>query len=290
MPNQLESARQGQRYFEIAPNPALVDQAVHIRLTDFAPHQRVTIQAQLQDDANQTWRSEATFMTDAEGTLDVPTQQPLAGTYEEIDGMGLFWSMLPVDTGKEAAPFVKRSLTPLALHFTAAVEGRVVTSASLQRLFIPPGVTRTPVREQGLVATLFQPPGAGPFPAILVVGGSEGGIGFAELRAALLAAHGYAALALAYFALEHLPDELVNIPLEYFETALHWLQRQPTIRGDQLAVLGGSKGGELGLLLGALYPELKAMIVYVPSGVVWNGVMRGKEDPDQLASCLVLAW
>jgi dienelactone hydrolase len=117
-----------------------------------------------------------------------------------------------------------------------------------------------------------------------VVGGSEGGIGFAEPRAALLASHGYAALALAYFALEHLPGELVNIPLEYFETALHWLQRQPTIRGDQLAVMGGSKGGELGLLLGTLYPQLKAVIVYVPSGVVWNGVFRGKEDPDQLAS------
>ena len=93
-----------------------------------------------------------------------------------------------------------------------------------------------------------------------------------------------AALALAYFALEHLPDELVNIPLEYFETALHWLQRQPAIRGDQLAVLGGSKGGELGLLLGGLYPQLKAVIVYVPSSIVWNGVFRGQEDPDQLAS------
>jgi dienelactone hydrolase len=110
------------------------------------------------------------------------------------------------------------------------------------------------------------------------------GIFSSEQRAALLAAHGYAALALAYFALETLPGELVNIPLEYFGAALAWLQRQPTIRGDQLAAVGGSKGGELVLLLATCYPQLKTVVAYLPSNVVWNGIVRGQDDPVQWSS------
>ena len=91
MANQLDSARQGHPHIAITPNPALVDQPVHIRLTGFAPDQRVTLQAQMQDDAQQTWQAEATFKTDAAGAIDVPTQQPLAGIVET----GLARSMHP---------------------------------------------------------------------------------------------------------------------------------------------------------------------------------------------------
>ncbi len=44
--------------------------------------------------------------------------------------------------------------------------------------------------------------------------------GLWEHAAALLASHGYAALALAYFGVEDVPKDLINIPLEYFGTAL----------------------------------------------------------------------
>jgi dienelactone hydrolase len=36
--------------------------------------------------------------------------------------------------------------------------------------------------------------------------------------------------------------------------------------------MGGSKGGELALLLAATFPELKAVVAYVPSGLVWEGI------------------
>jgi dienelactone hydrolase len=36
--------------------------------------------------------------------------------------------------------------------------------------------------------------------------------------------------------------------------------------------MGGSKGGELALLLGATSPALKAVVAYVPSHVVWQGI------------------
>jgi dienelactone hydrolase len=97
--------------------------------------------------------------------------------------------------------------------------------------------------------------------------------------AALLASHGYSTLALAYFGCEHLPKALVNIPLEYFATALRWLQAQETVRSEHLAVLGWSRGGELALLLGATFPQIKAVIGYVPSGVIWGGLGGESSEP-----------
>lgn len=79
----------------------------------------------------------------------------------------------------------------------------------------------------GSQALLFRPDTSEARPAALTLGGSEGGLLFAAQTAALLASHGIVSLALAYFAFERLPPYLVEIPLEYFETALQWSARSP---------------------------------------------------------------
>jgi hypothetical protein len=41
--------------------------------------------------------------------------------------------------------------------------------------------------------------------------------------------------------------------------------------------MGSSKGGELSLLLGATFPEIKAVVAYGPSAIIWQGIgCRGK--------------
>ena len=40
---------------------------------------------------------------------------------------------------------------------------KILTSVLLNRWFMSPGVRRIPVRENGIIATLFLPPGDGPF-------------------------------------------------------------------------------------------------------------------------------
>lgn len=57
-----------------------------------------------------------------------------------------------------------------------------------------------------------------------------GGIGgLIEFRASLLAAHGFAVLALAYFAYEDLPKALWEVDLEYFEEAANLLLAHPKV-------------------------------------------------------------
>ena len=41
---------------------------------------------------------------------------------------------------------------------------KILTSVLLNRWFMSPGVRRIPVRENEIIATLFLPPGDGPFP------------------------------------------------------------------------------------------------------------------------------
>jgi dienelactone hydrolase len=102
---------------------------------------------------------------------------------------------------------------------------------------------------------------------VIVVSGGGGVI--EEFKAAVLASHGYAALALAYFAQQGLPRGLVNIPLEYFENAIAWVRAQRWFSDRLLAVWGDWRGGELALLLGATFPEISAVMAWAPSGVIF---------------------
>jgi dienelactone hydrolase len=215
------------------------------------------------------WSSWATFRADATGAVDVSSQPALSGTYQGIDQMGLFWSMAAQDELEAASFLFETPLTPTITTLTAEVGGEVVASATLERTHLAPGVWAIPVREQGLVGTLFRPDSDGPRPAIIDLGGSIGGL--LERRAALLASHGYVALALAYFGIEGLPQDLFRIPLEYFETALRWLQAQEGVASDRVVVMGESRGGELALLLGATFSQIRAVVGLVPSGVMLAG-------------------
>jgi dienelactone hydrolase len=257
---------------EIEPTDALVDAPVTMRLDGFPAGQQVTVRAQMAHYLGYTWESRATFRADAQGRVDVSTQRPADGTYEPLDPMGLFWSMAP-PAGAEVRGISPTSVDPLQVQFTAEVNGAVVASAQVERRLMAPHVSRTEVRDEGLVATLFRPPGSGRCPTVIVVGGSGGGLW--EAPAALLASHGFVTLALAYFGIAPLPPGLVEIPLEYFGTAIHWLQRQAGVQPQALAVLGESRGGELALLLGATFSEIRAVVAYVPSGVLWMGIPVG---------------
>ncbi len=259
----------------VTPPSALADAPVAITGDGFTPGDEVTLRARMRDDFNREWASFATFRAGASGTIDLAIQSPLAGSYADADAMGLFWSMtLPTDAS-ERSTFAKTGIAPASVDLSAEVVGQQVAAATAERLFVSPDVRRLPLREAGLVGTFFAPLAAGPRPAVLVLGGSSGGL--REQQAALLASHGYCALALAYFAFEHLPPRLADIPLEYVAAALQWLRTRPEVRPEKVALMGTSRGAELALLVASTYPAVGAVIAYAPSAVVWGGT--GEQIP-----------
>jgi dienelactone hydrolase len=249
---------------EVTPARAPIDEPAAIRATGLGPNERVTIRAELTDGGGQSWDSQADFVADAQGNVDASKQAPVAGSYKEVSAMGLIWSMMPVKKGVNAY-IAARNFGSQTVDFHLVRKGQDAGSAHLEQVTLADGVQHAPVHEGVLRGTLFTPPGTGRHPAVLVMGGSNGGV---PLRpAAWLASHGYIAFALAYFRFEDLPPQLENIPLEYFQYALQWMAKRPEIGDSRIAVLGTSRGGELVLQLGSMFPRIGAVVAYVPANV-----------------------
>jgi dienelactone hydrolase len=254
---------------DVAPNPAYADEEVAIRSSGLAPHSRVTIRARARDHAGRSWESQGVYLADDSGNVNPAAQESLAGSYRGTDAMGLFWSMqLAGDSAKLAATFFKEGIAPDSVTLSLEAEGRELVSTRLERRWLAPETEVLEVREDGLVAQLFLPPGRSPHPTVIVLGGSGGGYDLD--KAALLARHGFATLALAYFGPPPLPPWLHRVPLEYFERALAWLARQPEIDSRRMGLFGISRGAELGLILGSMFPQIRAIVAYAPSAVCWG--------------------
>ncbi|HTS59230.1 MAG TPA: acyl-CoA thioester hydrolase/BAAT C-terminal domain-containing protein [Terriglobales bacterium] len=125
---------------------------------------------------------------------------------------------------------------------------------------------------KGLVGRFRLPAGRSRSPGLLVLAGAEGGLESADKLAEQFAGEGFASLALAYFGAPSLPAMLEEIPLEYFHKAIDWLREAPGVDGGHVGVAGHSKGGEAALLVGASAPQVRAVVAYVPSHVVWESL------------------
>jgi dienelactone hydrolase len=231
--------------------------AVDVRMAGLPAGKRVTVKA-----VSGEWRSAAIFLTEQDGSLDLATASPESGSYSGVDADGIFWSMDALNpTGPEA----------YAITLTALAGGSTLARATLDRYWAPDGAAIVPVSDNGLVGVFVSPTTAGRHPALITFGGSEGGLGTGQILAEYYASLGYACLGLAYFGAPGLPEELVHVPLEYFGAALAWIEHRPEVDPMRIGVMGGSRGGELALLLGATYPAIKAVVATIPSGVVWSG-------------------
>ncbi|MFC8451257.1 acyl-CoA thioesterase/BAAT N-terminal domain-containing protein [Kitasatospora sp. NPDC057223] len=264
---------------DAATSPA--DQPVHLRVTGLAADEEVTVTSAATDYAGEQWKGNAVFRADGHGTVALDSAVPLSGTYRTADGMGLFWSMEP-PTGdpdrSSFAPAFPEAQPSYDVRIGVTAHGRQVAARTLSRRFVGDGVSsrELTVAADQVSGELFLPPAGGPeHPAVLLFGGSEGG-NAEKHAAALLASHGYPALALGYFALPGLPATLHDIPLEYFVTAARLLAAQPGVDPAHVVTLGYSRGSEAALLLGEDYPALiHGVIVYSPSAQANGSVPDG---------------
>ena len=258
----------GLPFLEIAPERPSLDTVLRISLRGLPPGSDVTLRACQADPHGHPWQSSAAFTAAADGTVDLTRDAPVRGSYQHADPMGLVSSMTPADTDATESAGV---LVPARLEVTAALGSAQVAAASCDRLRVPDGLRRTEVREHGLSGVLYTADGP-PRPGVLLLGGSEGGLH--EDDAALLAAHGYAVLALAYYGVPELPATLQRIPLEYFGVAVNYLRECGQARPHQIAVIGASKGGEAALIAAATFAGITAAVSVVGSGAVTQGISQ----------------
>ncbi|MBX9575647.1 MAG: hypothetical protein K2X07_08415 [Caulobacteraceae bacterium] len=150
---------------------------------------------------------------------------------------------------------------------------------------LDPGPTGVRIAQPGVFGNYFPARGEGPHPGILLLGGSEGGLGPATLQTALaLQDEGFSVLQLAYFGVPGTADSLERIPLEIFDQGLDWLGAQTGVDPNRLAVVGASKGAEAALLVATRRTDLRAVVAGMPSSVVWKGVNWARGGQSTFAS------
>lgn len=136
-----------------------------------------------------------------------------------------------------------------------------------------PGPTGRRIAQDDIYANYYPSPRSGRQPAIVVVGGSEGGLSHDVNRQALLLQKaGYNVMQLAYFNVPGKPSKLEHVPLEQFFHAFDWLKAQPEVDPAALGMSGYSKGAEAAMMTASRYPGLGAIVAGMPSSVAWGGM------------------
>ncbi len=204
------------------------------------------------------------------GTYTSTTALPLPDTdTDPVTAMRWLWAMNPTSEPDPADP--PNALAPTTVRMAVTCDERQLAETTVMRVRMPAGIVREEVRGPGLVGTLFHPV-RGRWPGVVLLGGAEGGMH--EDDAALLARHGFAVLALAYYGLPGLPAVMTDVSVETFAHGARWVLAHPHVTGKQVGVMGGSKGGEAALLAAATYPKFGAAVSIVGSGVVTSGISQ----------------
>jgi dienelactone hydrolase len=250
--------------------PVILGDKVHIIIDGLEPGSEFSLIGESAGPKNKVIRSKVVFKADPNGRSDLERHAPESGSYRGIDPLGIFWSRN--DTAEPTPDHLKSAQGQSKILFKVEVDGKVVAQKEHIRYLVKPGVKKTEIRTPNMQANYYVPEGEGPFAAVVIIGGSEGGIAWADRMAGLLASKGFASLGLAYFGMRDLPPNLERIPLEYFTHAISWLRNRPEIAPDRVGLLGTSKGAEAALLVGSKISEVRTVVAYVPSSVAWQSL------------------
>ena len=81
-------------YISIDKPVAMMDEAIHISISNLKPWQKITIVAQIED-GHALYTSYAHYIADQNRIVNLTTDPSLDGTYQGVDSMGMLWSMRP---------------------------------------------------------------------------------------------------------------------------------------------------------------------------------------------------
>ncbi len=112
-------------------------------------------------------------------------------------------------------------------------------------------------------------------PLIVGLGGSEGGNAWdsdywKKTRDEFIA-KGYAFLAIGYFGGKGTPDTLNKISINQVHDAILIAAKNKQINRRRIAIIGGSRGADLALLIGSYFKDITCVVAIVPSHVAFPG-------------------
>lgn len=261
---------------QITPEAVRFDEPFIVEVFGLQPDEHVTVRSRFEDARGQVWEASADFIADASvdrftgtaGYLNVSGAVPVGGSFDVADSMALVWAAT-IGLSKSAffPAYTEQATVAITCERATGSITRQVTRSFGERLTTPLDIQQP---EGGIVGRYYPPLDDALAPAVIQIGGSEGGLNPGlETTARLLNQDGYAVLSLAYWGLPNLPHAMSRIPLEYFETAVIWLKAQDGIDPGRIGMIGTSRGGEGALLAAAHLPEITSVISISGGGLVF---------------------
>lgn len=131
-------------------------------------------------------------------------------------------------------------------------------------------------KQHGIVETLLYLGGSDNQPLIVAFGGAEGGIDWhrnhMKSKRDSLIQKGYAVLAIGYFNSDGTPKNLDRISLDAISDTIMNIAKNPKIDESKIALIGGSRGGELVLNLASRFNHFNAVIAMSTSNVSFPAI------------------
>jgi dienelactone hydrolase len=268
---------------EFSDNPARIGDPVGIRIVNLEPGARVRVVAERPQPWgwNRLYRTQASFAVGERGVVDLATDAPVAGSWNRADADALLWSMR--NSGEEVPDGWNRDEVRIRVE---DADGELLTEAVLRLVATTGELVETPLGEDFPGAFVLRRPGDEPLPAIVILGGSEGGDMAARRAAPLWAARGYVAVGYPYYSpswgpsassIEGLPTGFAELPLDKLIGVRDALRARGDV-GERIGLLGTSKGAEFVLAAASRIDGFSAVAAIVPSDVIWEGWGPGHTD------------
>jgi dienelactone hydrolase len=253
---------------QIEPKTFFYQNDLSIKVSEVRPNSLFSISFETTDANGIDFHSEAVFKSDRSGCIDLSTDRPTKG-YEGVQPNGLLQQLkcnghAPLSVGSHVEPLVVKVYLRDREHIKE-IEGLLAESQFVLS-FHKPGVRKEDITDP-FPGTFYMPKRADSGLGMICLGGGSGRPAY--LNAAMLASHGYPAIALSYFSGKGQPSHCVDIAVEQIKIARDWLMSQDGI--DSVGIMGCSKGAELALLA-AGYNDFNPIVLVSPTAYVFQGL------------------
>nr|XP_039274363.1 bile acid-CoA:amino acid N-acyltransferase-like [Styela clava] len=217
------------------------------------------------------FESLAHYTSDGRGFIDVRTSESHGGSYRGVWPMGPLSSMVASHLNKRSYErfVVKDPMQPFEVYFrlfdsfvpnleeihdTSRTNNKLLTKHKITRTYAAPGVQEQEVWTGRLRGTLYIPPGNTRFPGVLSISGAHPGA--FKHKAAILASHGFVALAVRYFGTDDLPKYDHGLDLGYFEEAAIFLKNHTSVDArNGVGIVSNCVGASASLGIASCAPE-----------------------------------
>jgi dienelactone hydrolase len=154
----------------------------------------------------------------------------------------------------------------------------LIVAGILTIIIVAGGTADLPEKHGKVQSILFVGEGENQ-PLVVGFGGSEGGNAWASERWKLVREkfikNGYAFLAVGYFGAEGTPEQCDRISIEAVHQAIVEATKSPKVHDNRIAVIGGSKGSELALLMASHYTDINCVVALAPGNCAFPALTVG---------------